>query len=58
LSNKHNTDHLLIQTHNEISRLSICNEGVPHNEELPLSMSSENLTLIDDNSDPDKDHGQ
>jgi hypothetical protein len=31
---------------------------VPHNEELPVSMSSENLTLSDDNSDPNEDHGQ
>jgi hypothetical protein len=31
---------------------------VPHNEELPLPMPSENLTFSDDNSDPDEDHGQ
>jgi hypothetical protein len=52
--NRHNNYQLQFQIQREIFTSSTVMRPVPHREEL----SPENLTLSNDNSDSDEDHGQ
>ena len=54
LFNKHNMDHLKIQTHSEISRFTIVNEACPTQWRVSCTRPLESLISSNDNSDSDK----